>query len=1829
MNSKDGHGTEADSERVNNRGSSTTEESSNHTHVSTAADAHDILANLKISFQKEAATAAADQRSLGAENPLLALLTQNSAERARIAEVGHQLGPENTRVPQVIGDFVGLTGLPGTTSSASRSHGSIGGGTPGTYGGRKSSSASSSNNGSGEVTGAASLHEGLENIQLGGEDDELNELDVDEDDGSIIENAIINLDKGLNVQADGGLLERASDTISSEARSAASAVDPRQLIGAIQERTSEWDILSDFQPSMGMLDDDDELDENDPAMEELGFALAPKSKREKKKMQKKGVTPVYPPEVQKLLGMANTAYVNKNYKEAVDLFQQVIVTHPSVFQAWNIMGVIQEELGNTEKALQLYLVAAHLTPKDAALWKKLAVISKDCGYDQQALYCFSRAYRADKDDMDALWDRSIMYQILDQPYKAIAGLQKLLKVRQHYMPALEELVKIYSSLDQDNKRYREYMHQAMVDYEAAYLHYSSLPDHFANVNGDPFEVSDEVEQHDMANEPFGYSALNMLSELYIMFDEYEKPIKMIKTWSRRLQRRSHQTWWDDYKDDREFDTDPDDEELQASLGENRTRGLPVDLRVKLGICRLMMEEVKEAKAQFRYLWRCSVEDFPDLYEEIAELYVNKRMWKEGYNVIRAMLQYDEMDIPKIWIMAGECLRHMDRLKDAKDYLEQAHRADPTNVDVSMMLAEVYEEMGNLPQALTMVNYVRKANAEKQADAERKRKEARQVRQSKSGGASSSRDAQNSEGYGLAPQPYLEASHYDGKYRHIAPRPGSSSSTWQLGSDAARDAMERITEASRSRAAAERYSSADRDRDIQLVRSIREQERADKIAEKDVELHDVIDKFNKLDLIYQKISQKEKSRSWLNKHEAVKITREERIQYIQAARDLVNVFRSNRAFFNRERNKPYTGVESRAWRSRRNTADADTVLSEHATEMADRLARAMGIASATQMPRQEPTEQSNVKSPTTFREVSFDVWYLLMIRQGVYLTFEDRYAEALDLLMLMFRANVFYSVPRRRSGIMLVLLACAMWAKDHATVINAGRWLTIFGGMRPFAFKIYQGTFTSGPRDNHEHFVWAQNITQKFMKRHIIRMRSAVGKGLQRGMRKSYTPHRKQRIVTQRRKRSRNFLLSQSTQPSQSLPKKKPRLDLTVAGHDDNGISFPWKLSSNIVSASHTPSQQENRVQETQETQENQVQSEAQETETATSATAGIKSRSSLQGGSTDKNISTRNPRGRVSFSEASKGDGGMSSPSLPSHGRDGPTAAAIARRRKRQLTEDEGEEFEENDQTGEKSNKQNRNDGQNEQDDTDQNEQDDDDDDYDVNDELYKTEEEDDNDNDDNGETDWENDAIKFSRSRAKMYGKNKQADGIDDDDNYENDDNDDNDDYDDDSPESNGLSRGPKKGRRSSESREGSSSTQHDGASKANYAGIRVPRMFTKESYPQFHIHMTMFSGSLLAASRSHVGSAAQYAECMDHAPLNPLIQLYLANQMFCLAMQRTTPNRQMAMAQGLVFFQNYYRLRSLGYGTLAFAERERERQSKGLPPTPSPIGPVHSIVGVVGNKGTTNWEAQAVKASTEALATSTSISTASSVTISEVMNPSVAIPTTADGDDAATPVQTVTSVITNSNLSTMTTTTVPDLEDQPLKHCQQEAEYNFARGFHQLGQNHLAMIHYRRVLELPSWREAEREQEEQRKKQNEAKKQAKRQARSEARASILEQKMKRAQERRESKDAQKAVVAIQRGGSADQDDNNEMTEENDDEFEYDHMEEVNDDDDDDDDDDDFRASAETTQQGPVSRLKLQDEDEDPTDLKREAAFNLAKIYMQSGAMGEANLLIRKYCTF
>lgn len=77
-----------------------------------------------------------------------------------------------------------------------------------------------------------------------------------------------------------------------------------------------------------------------------------------------------PEEVKRKLGEANALYIGKDYGNAIAMLQEVITDHPEAYPAWNTLGLVHEELGNTAKSLQLRMVAAHMC-NDASLWKEL------------------------------------------------------------------------------------------------------------------------------------------------------------------------------------------------------------------------------------------------------------------------------------------------------------------------------------------------------------------------------------------------------------------------------------------------------------------------------------------------------------------------------------------------------------------------------------------------------------------------------------------------------------------------------------------------------------------------------------------------------------------------------------------------------------------------------------------------------------------------------------------------------------------------------------------------------------------------------------------------------------------------------------------------------------------------------------------------------------------------------------------------------------------------------------------------------------------------------------------------------------------------------------------------------------------------------------------------------------------------------------------------------------------------------------------------------------------------------------------------------------------
>ncbi|CAG8578363.1 6219_t:CDS:10, partial [Funneliformis mosseae] len=419
------------------------------------------------------------------------------------------------------------------------------------------------------------------------------------------------------------------------------------------------------------------------------------------KKGKKGPRPrSIPPNLRALVGEANLHYVNRDYPRAIEVLQEVIKIDPNIHSAWFTLGTIQDEMGCPDKALQLYLVAAHLTPHDGALWKRLGLLSKNHNAVHQAIYCFSKAIRCDHNDVDAIWDRSILYSEIREFKKAIDGFNGLLEKIPYDMNVLREITRIQVQMNE--------IPQAIDLFLDAFAYYRNRP----------FPEDPEAEGS------FGYSEINIMAELYMLAGDYNSAIDFIKRGVRWLQGRENEIWWDYINDDREYDEEENlDRRDHTSIlaaarlrGANSTGGtnatLPIELRVKLGQCRISTDRLEEGKLHFAYLESYDVEQYVDLYYEVAETYTDKGLFEDALAIYEAVVVNESTDKSFAWMRMGMSHRELGNLESAAEYFAAVVKELPDNLDVKMALAETYEDLDEKEKALEMVNEVLEARKEK-------------------------------------------------------------------------------------------------------------------------------------------------------------------------------------------------------------------------------------------------------------------------------------------------------------------------------------------------------------------------------------------------------------------------------------------------------------------------------------------------------------------------------------------------------------------------------------------------------------------------------------------------------------------------------------------------------------------------------------------------------------------------------------------------------------------------------------------------------------------------------------------------------------------------------------------------------------------------------------------------------------------------------------------------------------------------------------------------------------------------------------------------------------
>jgi general transcription factor 3C polypeptide 3 (transcription factor C subunit 4) len=391
-------------------------------------------------------------------------------------------------------------------------------------------------------------------------------------------------------------------------------------------------------------------------------------------------------EVKSLMGEANQAYAFGHLDKAMALVKRIIQIEAGVYAAWKILGEIFKEKGENHKCLLAWLTAAHAKPKDFELWLTCARMSLDQygpdkkNYRDQAIYCYNRAIRAEPDNIDAIYDRALLLKETGQLHKAAEGFGMLNKLLPNDMSILREIASLYIQLKK--------IPQAIEYYNRSIEFFKST--------GNP-------------DKAFGWSELNILVELYMMAEEWEVAIRILKNHARWLSGRMEEKYWERLEDDREWDSH---DKRRKSVREYvpmrfdpKTYTLPLELRVKLGVCRLKEDDKKEAMVHFAYLDSEDPVEYYDLFQEAGDALHSAKAYQEAIRYYSSVVEGTQFMDTKLWFNMATCYKALNQVDDAEDCYATVLEAYPNDTTAMMELASIYEVSGRKADALELVNQV--------------------------------------------------------------------------------------------------------------------------------------------------------------------------------------------------------------------------------------------------------------------------------------------------------------------------------------------------------------------------------------------------------------------------------------------------------------------------------------------------------------------------------------------------------------------------------------------------------------------------------------------------------------------------------------------------------------------------------------------------------------------------------------------------------------------------------------------------------------------------------------------------------------------------------------------------------------------------------------------------------------------------------------------------------------------------------------------------------------------------------------------------------------------
>jgi general transcription factor 3C polypeptide 3 (transcription factor C subunit 4) len=298
------------------------------------------------------------------------------------------------------------------------------------------------------------------------------------------------------------------------------------------------------------------------------------------------------------LSKANEAFIAGHYDEARIIILEVIRINAETYEAWTILSTIFQELGQINDSVMALIYASHLRPKDVAGWLRCAQFAQEetgenwRNYLPSANFCYSSALRADSKCVEARLGKASIYLERNRPAGAISEYKSILKIHPHDLKVVRYLAAAY--VDNNEIQSAKDLYKEMF----AYLRSSS----------------------NMDEQAVTWNDVNAYITLYECLKEHTAALVELKSLSRWLLGRESEEFWDEITDDdREWDVDSSRRLGIPKFDVNKFPlstygdGLPLELRVKMGLCRLDLGFQEEAMVSFlHYMPGLSADSLSDI-----------------------------------------------------------------------------------------------------------------------------------------------------------------------------------------------------------------------------------------------------------------------------------------------------------------------------------------------------------------------------------------------------------------------------------------------------------------------------------------------------------------------------------------------------------------------------------------------------------------------------------------------------------------------------------------------------------------------------------------------------------------------------------------------------------------------------------------------------------------------------------------------------------------------------------------------------------------------------------------------------------------------------------------------------------------------------------------------------------------------------------------------------------------------------------------------------------------------------------------------------------------